>query len=129
HPDTLVHLMDRTIDDVFRELASPTSARRRQPPIKADICACGRNPLLAYFATATLAFQHTLALCADRIPITSIEADLVERAVTRVGRREITLFCALCRQREDHHTHCPVSREHPPTSHAHAAIPIAARPA
>ena len=97
HPDTLIHLMNATLDQVFHELEIP-SARKRQPAIPREVCHCGLNPLLMYFSTAALTFQHTLAQCSDEQPVSPADADLVERALTRVARREITVFCALCRQ-------------------------------
>jgi hypothetical protein len=97
HPDTLVYLMKTTIDQIFHELAQP-SARQRHPPVPRDICRCGLNPLLSYFATAALSFQHIMAQCTDNQPVSPQDMDIVDRAVTRVARREITIFCALCRR-------------------------------
>lgn len=99
HPDTLIHLMDRTLDQIFRELEQPT-ARRRQPALPPDYCRCGHNPLVAYFATAVLAFETTLAQCADEVPVTRDDADEVKRALNHLSRDEIMTFCALC-QRND----------------------------
>lgn len=99
HPDSLVHLMNRTLDQIFKEIAAP-SARRRPPPHPQGLCRCGCNPLLDYFSTAALTFQHTVALCADEFPITAQEVDQVERAVTRVACREISTFCTLCLKKD-----------------------------
>ncbi|MDF3058773.1 MAG: hypothetical protein K0R17_2988 [Rariglobus sp.] len=101
HPDTLVHLMDRTLDQVFHELAHP-SARRRQPGLPAGFCRCGHNPLVSYFSTATLAFQTALAQCADELPVTRDDAEEVHRTLARIARREIMTFCALCQRQADH---------------------------
>lgn len=102
HPDTLIHMMDRTLDQVFHELNHP-SARRRQPGLPSDFCRCGHNPLVRYFSTAALAFQTTLAQCADELPVSRDDADEVKRTLTRIARREIMTFCALClRQADDH---------------------------
>lgn len=102
HPDTLVHMMDRTLDQVFRELGQPSSARKRQPGLPAGFCRCGHNPLVNYFATAVLAFQTTLAQCADEMPVTRDDVDAVKRTIARIARREITTLCALClRQARD----------------------------
>ena len=100
HPDTLVHLMNRTLDQIFRELANPVSPRRRQPKLSDDFCRCGHNPLVAYFSTASLAFQTTLAQCADETPITRDDVEAVNRTLIRIGRREIMTFCALCQRHE-----------------------------
>lgn len=102
HPDTLVHLMDRTLDQVFQELAKPASPRRRQPKLSADFCRCGHNPMVAYFSTAALAFQTTLAQCADETPITFDDVEAVNRALNRMARREILTLCGLCQRRDSH---------------------------
>ncbi|CAM3072985.1 hypothetical protein RAHE111665_13910 [Rariglobus hedericola] len=121
HPDTLVYLMKTTIDQVFHELAQP-SARLRQPPVPRDMCRCGLNPLLSYFATAALSFQHTMAQSADDQAVSLHDLDIVDRAVTRVARREITIFCALCRHdlkttpRVRECVHDKPSELHPPLS-------------
>ena len=101
HPDTLVHLMDRTLDQLFLELEKPASPRRRQPHLPADFCRCGNNPMVAYFATASLALQTTLAQCADETPITRDDVEAVNRTLTRIARREIMTFCALCQRSKD----------------------------
>ena len=101
HPDTLVHLMDRTLEQVFHELANPSSPRRRQPKLPESFCRCGHNPLVAYFATASLALQTTLAQCADETPITRDDVEAVNRTLTRIARREIMTFCALCQRHEE----------------------------
>jgi hypothetical protein len=102
HPDTLIHLMDRTLDEIFHELTQPT-ARKRPPGLPAGFCRCGHNPLVNYFSTAALAFQTTLAQCADELPVTRDDVEEVNRTLTRIARREIMTFCALClRQADDH---------------------------
>jgi hypothetical protein len=95
NPDTLVHLIDRTLDQIFHELHHP-SARRRQPALPKGFCRCGHNPLVAYFHTAVMAFQTTLAQCADEEPVTRDDADEVHRTISRIARREIMTFCGLC---------------------------------
>lgn len=100
NPDTLVHLMDRTLDQVFHELNHP-SARRRQPGLPRGFCRCGHNPLVTYFKTAGMAFQTTLAQCADEIPVSRDDVEEVTRTLSRIGRREIMTFCALCLRQAD----------------------------
>jgi hypothetical protein len=97
HPDTLVHLMDRTLDQIFHELQHPT-ARRRQSSLPKGFCGCGQNPLIAYFDTAFLAFETTLAQCADETPVSRDDVDDVKRVLTRLARSEIMTFCGLCRR-------------------------------
>lgn len=100
NPDTLVHMIERTLDQVFHELSHP-SARRRQTALPAGFCRCGHNPLVAYFQTALMAFQTTLAQCADELPVSRDDADEVQRTLTRIARREIMTFCGLCQRHVD----------------------------
>jgi hypothetical protein len=111
NPDTLVFLMDYTLDRLFDELAHPRFRRRRtrdeRPP-----CPCGRNPLLAYFHTAEQAAVETLFVAEGELETISPEersASLegLKLAIREVGRREIESFCAVCQ----HQTVCP-----PPTA-------------
>jgi hypothetical protein len=112
HPDTLVHLMDRTLDQVFHELQNP-SARRRQPSLPKGFCGCGQNPLIAYFDTALLAFETALAQCADETPISRDDVDDVKRTLTRIARNEIMTFCGLCRRNHAGQTEAPHTHGHP----------------
>jgi hypothetical protein len=118
HPDTLVHLIERTLEQVFNELANPVSPRRRQPSLSIDFCRCGQNPMVAYFSTASLAFQTTLAQCADETPITRDDVEAVNNTLNRIARKEIMTFCGVCRR----HNESPSSAEadspsnHPPHS-------------
>lgn len=106
HPDTLIHMMDRTLDQVFHELTHP-SARRRQPGLPPGFCRCGHNPLVTYFSTAALAFETALAQCADELPVSRDDADEVKRTISRIARREIMTFCALCLRHPDAETAPP----------------------
>lgn len=117
HPDTLVHLMDRTLDQIFHELEHP-AARRRQPSLPRGFCGCGQNPLVAYFQTAALAFQTTLAQCADETPISRDDVDDVNRTLTRIARGEIMTFCGLCRRRHATPAGSTHPHDHPPSDHA-----------
>jgi hypothetical protein len=101
HPDTLIHMMDRTLDQIFHELNHP-SARKRQPGLPEGFCRCGHNPLVTYFTTAVLAFQTTLGQCADEEPVSREDADEVKRTINRIARREIMTFCALCLRQAAH---------------------------
>ena len=100
NPDTLVHMIDRTLDQIFHELTHP-SARRRQTKLPAGFCRCGHNPLIAYFQTALMAFQTTLGQCADELPVSRDDADEVNRTLTRIARREIMTLCGLCQRHLD----------------------------
>lgn len=102
HPDTLVHLMDRTLDQIFHELEHLTP-RRRQSALPKGFCGCGQNPLIAYFATALPAFETALAQCADETPVTRGDVDDVKRTLARIARSEIMTFCGLCRRHRAGH--------------------------
>lgn len=116
NPDTLVHLIARTIEQVFHELEHP-SPRRRQAPLPHDFCRCGHNPLVAYFHTATMAFQTILAQCADEVPVSRDDADEMKRTLTRIARCEIMTFCGLClRQPESSPKACDTHDHHTPTA-------------
>src|SRR4051794_30406844 len=62
NPDALVHLIDWTLDEIYRTLEGLPSRRRPlRPYSKHDIeCPCGRNPLLAYFSAGEQALQESL---------------------------------------------------------------------
>ncbi|MBC8040115.1 MAG: hypothetical protein H7Y06_06210 [Opitutaceae bacterium] len=97
--------MDRTLDQIFHELHHLTP-RRRQPSLPKGFCGCEKNPLIAYFDTALLVFETTLAQCADETPITRDDVDDVKRTLARIARSEIMTFCGLCRR---NHAAAPVS--------------------
>jgi hypothetical protein len=56
--------------------------------------------MVAYFETASLAFQTTLAQCADETPITRNDVEAVKRTLNRIARREIVTLCGLCQRQE-----------------------------
>lgn len=104
NPDTLVFLMDYTLDRLLDEARNPRARRRRgrdeRPP-----CPCGRNPLLAYFHTAEQAIVETLLVTEGPAEVslperqTSLEA--LKLAIRDVGRQEIESFCAVCQHATD----------------------------
>jgi len=110
NPDALVHLIDWTLDEVYRTLEGLPSRRRPlRPYSKHDIeCPCGRNPLLAYFAAGEQAMQESLILTQSELPQlnpTDRDASLAELnlSLRYIARREIQAFCALCQLRQ-----CPM---------------------
>jgi hypothetical protein len=107
NPDTLVFLMDYTLDRLFDELHHPR-LRRRRPRDERPPCPCGRNPLLAYFHTAEQAVVETLFLAEGELaPLSPGEREInledLKLAIRDVGRKEIESFCAVCQ----HQTVCP----------------------
>lgn len=102
-PDLLVRLLDRTLDDLFATL-SGWSMRRHPPHVPAPTCACGRNPLLAYYAAGHQALREALVIFqADILILTGTERDeelaCLDQVFRHVTRREIEAFCALCQFR------------------------------
>ncbi|MBM3852989.1 MAG: hypothetical protein FJ399_07510 [Verrucomicrobia bacterium] len=107
NPDALVHLIDWTLDEVFRTLYSlPIRRRPLRAFTRADIdCPCGRNPLLTYFAAGEQAMQESLILSqAESLRLDPLERDTALRelnlALRHIARREIGAFCALCQFRD-----------------------------
>jgi len=108
HPDSLVHLMDWTLDRLFEELRHPSLVRHDgQPPAFPSSCECGLNPLLTYFATAEQAILETLLAVIEACPDTTRlqrAASLEEwkRAFDDVACHEISSFCAVCQHHKPH---------------------------
>ncbi|WP_404420247.1 hypothetical protein [Nibricoccus sp. IMCC34717] len=105
NPDSLVFLMDWTFDQFFTELrkvAVRSQTRQRagmaRCPERRVPCACGMNPLLAYFQTAELALIETvLPLLAPQQQEPVLQE--IKAALGAVSKREIEAFCAVCRRR------------------------------
>lgn len=104
HPDSLVHLIDSTLDEIFSVLISS-----KRPPARAAVhpvssCACGRNPLLAYFAAGRQAVREGLVLSqAALAPFDPAQRDSslceLEDVLDDISGREIEAFCGVCQFR------------------------------
>lgn len=108
-PEVLAHLMDWTLDEVFKLLTSPPTRRRARspaplasanPPLPS--CSCGRNPLDAYFTCLTQALAETTQACWEKLESRPPgERDVLvtetKLAVSTVTIREMETFCAVCR--------------------------------
>ena len=135
NPDALVHLLDWTLDEIFRALHH--AHRRRNRNGRSDYhpeCPCGRNPLLAYFASGEQALREALVNVQAATPhLDPVERDAalleLNLALQHIARREIEAFCGVCQFRAQeancHHAHEPAPI-HPPhpfsadhASHAH----------
>lgn len=120
NPDSLIFLMDWTLDQLMDELHQSHFRRREanQPRSGAsNFCACGRNPLLAYFSTLEQALVEVLFLADHELAnLTPGErnASLAElkTAQNEVARRDIETFCSVCQSRERHEKQCPTSLHH-----------------
>jgi len=109
NPDTLVYLMDYTLDRLLDELRNPR-ARRRRGKHERSPCPCGRNPLLAYFQTAEQAIVETLFVTDGPASLPHVEREhsleALKVAIRDVGRQEIEAFCAVCQRAS---VPCPVA--------------------
>ena len=107
NPDTLVFMMDRTLDAFYTALLSPTPRRwlAHHPLLCGSLdgtCPCGRNPLLHYFVSGE---QAILAIAAQALPESStlppeaLEQLLSETQLTfhYLAQHELQNFCDLCR--------------------------------
>jgi hypothetical protein len=100
--------MDWTLEQLLNELRQ---ARFRRPsekqspqPSERQLCVCGKNPFLAYFAAAEQAIIEVLFLAEEELStLSSLERseslDDLKRAVHAVARRDIEAFCAVCQSR------------------------------
>ena len=117
HPDSLVHLLDWTLDEIFTALTNPL-ARHRQGGAHGATderpeCPCGRNPLLAYFAAGEQAMHEALILAQiAAAPLDPLERDAsfneLNSALKHIAHREIAAFCGVCQFRQS--TSSPASR-------------------
>jgi len=87
------------------------------------VCACGRNPLLAYFHAGEQALLEEMILA--QVSLAGIPPHERETAVNELrdavrdfGDAEVEAFCGLCRYRD-----CPPANAAPPASAA-AAHPV-----
>mgnify|MGYP001316387927 CR=1 FL=1 len=116
NPDTLVHLLDVTLNEIFLDLRL-WSPRRRPSHVPAPACPCGRNPLLAYFAAGRQALHQALVVAQASTPeVAPAERNetmaCLDQVFGRIARREIESFCAICQFRPS-----PVTHAHDPIAH------------
>lgn len=127
NPDVLVLMMNWTLEEWESTLRRPNIRRRRSSRMgtsegTADPCPCGQNPLLGYFRSAETALDEALAtLVAPKAgdPASAAEWSLsrdafateARRALRQVADREISSFCAVCRQRNRYapRAECPAA--------------------
>ena len=104
NPDTLVHLLDLTLNELFQGLRAGLP-RRHSGRVQEAHCPCGRNPLLAYFAAGRQALREALVVA--QAATSTLSADDRDEALARldqvfgqIARREIESFCAICQFRQ-----------------------------
>lgn len=109
HPDTLAHLIDRTLDELYDRLGR----RKAHPPgpighsydaVRRE-CPCGRNPLLAYFLAGERALLEALvqAQTDKPEPAARRQEDVVElgASLRSLAQRDVAAFCSVCLHRHD----------------------------
>lgn len=107
NPDHLVYMMDWSLEQLLNELRQIQFRRQlggSPPPNERQICDCGKNPFLAYYAAAEQAAIEVLFLAEEELSnLSSLERsaslDDLKRAVHAVARRDIEAFCAVCQSR------------------------------
>ncbi len=109
HPDSLVHLIDWTLDEIYTALSHPLSRKRAghhrsQCHDFAD-CPCGGNPLLRYFAAGEQAMREALILSqVELLDLEPRERDAsfeeLNLVLQKISRRELEAFCSVCGLRQ-----------------------------
>ncbi len=116
HPDTLVRMIDWTLDEAFAALGQPRKrgrARGGHPPSYECVrraCGCGRNPLIEYFLAGERALLEALVLAQAEVPADSpashhSTATEVHLVVRHIAEREVRLFCSICQMKNDASRH------------------------
>lgn len=143
YPDSMVHLIEWALDQLFAALREPAVRRRAEHSgsraVSRPECPCGKNPLLAFFRAGEQAMLEALVLeQAAHRPIEPRERDAALNelcyAIRSMERREVDAFCSVCL---NHPTAAPVrprAGEQLPDhaghahsrSHAHHASPTSA---
>ncbi len=105
NPDTLVLLMDRTLEDLAAALSlrCRASAGEPTPPSRAQRsgCLCGLNPLLAYFRVAAGVLPSVMASTGEGVAeLGATEyAGCIQEMLSELhnlAADEIRAFCATC---------------------------------
>jgi hypothetical protein len=106
NPDTLVFMMDRTLDAFFTAIRSQAPRRwlARYPLLcrpLTDTCPCAGNPLLQYFISGE---QALLAITGQALTEAAAGREEEERMLSEVqlafhylAQHELQTFCELCR--------------------------------
>jgi hypothetical protein len=109
HPDTLVYLLDETLEKIFSGLSSAGKKMHPAPLAPAPAwphCDCGRNPFLRFYVAGEHAILEALVIIQAEIHMR--DANARDRAVLelyavvrRLARHDVELFCSLCQLRDD----------------------------
>jgi hypothetical protein len=111
NPDALVHLFDWTLGQICVSLAGNENTETNDSPQEtiggsSSNCGCGRNPYIGYYKAAKQAMIEALVLEQAEAPnLDANDRDTallhLTRALDRLGRKEVSSFCALCVHRHD----------------------------
>lgn len=101
NPDTMVHLIPQTLEQVFTMLSKPARLPVSILAARACVpkCVCGHNPYLVYFIAAEQALTEGAVVMQSELPATERrQSDIAEVvfAVRRIARLEIDTFCGAC---------------------------------
>ncbi|MGH7997608.1 MAG: hypothetical protein ACREFX_14770 [Opitutaceae bacterium] len=105
HLETLSHMIDRTLTEVFAELSRGAAASGAGPSHTYDEirreCSCGRSPLLEYFLAGERAILEALVqvqAARARSDGAGNRTEVAELYLTLRGiaRREVRTFCSIC---------------------------------
>lgn len=99
-PDTLVYLLETTLDELYAILPA-WSGRRHPSRMPEPVCPCGRSPFLSYFATGRQALHEGLVTVQARLPGLTPQARddafaCLDQTFRHLARREIETFCSVC---------------------------------
>lgn len=105
-PDTLVFLMNETLTQLSAAGRSRSlkSWLRRNPTQLAPLhkqCACGINPLLAYYSTGQLALREVAQ------PVLGAAYEEVSIYYHGLAQRDLEALCGLCRHKSTDHCSQP----------------------
>jgi len=106
NPDLLVHRLDQSLDEIFKDLL--LWSLRAHPRPYVPHCPCGMNPWLAYLGAGRQALRQALVEAQVAIPGQTHEAReealaCLEQVMDHIARREIESFCSVCQSRPRFH--------------------------
>jgi len=104
NPDTLVMMMERTLDELFATLASSHlhgHEHRTRSTRDRTGCLCGLNPLLAYFRTLASTLCALGATDGKSFGVLSPDSvaqclEFTLETLREIARRDIAAFCSVC---------------------------------
>ena len=110
NPDTLVHLIPSTLDQILALAETPPhcdSTMTHAVGLKLPSCDCGNNPYLAFYIAGEQAIVEAVVWSQSESPDRARESEVasVISAARTYATDEIEAFCGMCMHRSRHH-HC-----------------------